>query len=303
MHNLMRCPAHCSMLLLSLLLTIVAVLPASAQVVRGRVVLADDATPIGEVAVTIFQAGTPIFAVESDSLGIFEIELPAAAEYTLIATRQGFASIGPATFDAPAGRTLDMVLQMTRDVVVLNPLNVRVRANPRNSLDAALQRSTDNRHFGVGFHMNRKEIDAAKRSSLPELIASMTPNVQLVQQRPPMKPSGEGRGFNYSPVPGTLPEEYLAITRSGSLCALALFVDGIRVTGSTFDGLPAPGNVDTVEVYPGPHQTGGYLDPNGCGIALVWTRRDTPTPAYRRTVLGSAVLAGMAALAAVVLVN
>jgi hypothetical protein len=285
--------------LLTLVVMLASALPASAQAVRGRVVEADTNTPVGSVTLTVFGSGTLLQAVEADSLGSFEFALPAAGEYTLIAVGDGYKMIGPVPFSAPAGRALSMTVRMARDVVILDPLEVTVRAFARNSLDAARQRSTDNRHFGVGFHMNREEIVASKRPSTIQLIESMTPIIRFVSRRPEMAASGRG----YSPVPGQLPEDFLAVMRQGSLCPLALYVDGIHILGATPDALPAPDLIDTVEIYPGTHPRSGYVDRNNCGLALIWTRADAQPSRYRRTLLGSLVLGGMAALAAVVMTN
>jgi hypothetical protein len=280
---------------LAALLLLLSALPLSAQVLRGRVLNAESERPVAEAVILIFAGTTLIDGVEADSLGNFEVALPAAGEYTLTVNKAGFMGVGPAAFNAPADRILDVVITMSDAVIVLDPLAVNVNATPRTSIDGARRRSTQNRRLGVGAHMNQDEIRKSQRVETGDLITSMLAQIQYADIRPPMVASPGGRG--YSPAAGALPERLVGVTRLGRFCPLALFVDGVAVGRGDAAVLPHPDEIDTVEVYLGSHVEAGFYDRGGCGFALVTTGRTHGAAGYRRTLLGSSILASMLAIA------
>lgn len=297
MHTGRRCsialaPASAALLLM------LSALPASAQMLRGRVVAAGSEKPVTEAAILIFAGGSLIGGVDSDSLGNFEIALPAAGEYTLTANRTGFIGIGPATFTVPTDRVLDVVLTMSDAVMVLDPLAVDVIAVPRTSIERARFRSAENRKLGVGVHLNRAEIRKSQRQETGDLLTTMTPQVRYGDIRPPMTANGRG---GYSPVQGHLPKRLIGVTRMGRFCPLALFVDGVTAGRGDTAVLPHPNEIETIEVYVGTQIQDGFYDHGGCGFALVTTSAPESEPRYRRTLLGSSVLAAM--LGIIILAN
>jgi hypothetical protein len=281
-------------LLMTSLLSGLSSLAAHGQTVRGHVVEVGTGTPIGFVDIIILSGPAPVAVVETDSLGHFELELPGPGSYVLIARRTGYTDLPPAPFSAAAGRMLDIVVRMSQDAIVLDPLEVLARAQPRHSVARAVQRIQENRRFGIGVHMTRDEIEKTTRTEVSDLIQSMTPTVQRIRQLPRMVANGRG---GYSPEGVGDAVEMLAVMRRGELCPLRVFLDGVDVTAGGIDGIIAPHDMAAVEVYPGAFSRDGYVDPAGCGIALIWSAIQPPNSSgYRRTLLGSSVLLGLVAI-------
>jgi hypothetical protein len=256
-----RFPLHLSALLaLPLVLLPLAAQEASGQLLRGRVIHAIDGQPVPDVAVLILSDTTIVQAIITDALGHFETRLPRPGAYLISASRAGYETVGPEPLHAPPGRALDLVIRMDDNVVVLDPLTVRARSLPETRLDEARERIRHNRRFGVGLHLTRAEIEASQRHRMTDLLRVRRPT-------DPMR------------------------------CTPALFLDGARIHDYVrdLDGLITPGDVEAIEIYSGPFVRGGFRDPAGCGLLLVWSRRDARGN-YRFTWIGSGIIAGVLTL-------
>jgi hypothetical protein len=256
-------PLQCSLrfacvrgLLSVLLLSPLAAGPAAAQLLRGRVIHAGDGMPVPDVAVLILSDTTVVLAIVTDDRGHFETTLAQPGTYRVSASRSGYETVGPAPLEVPPGRMIDLVIRMANNIVVLDPLEVRASRQPLTRLDEARDRIARNRRFGIGIHMTRAEIQASQRNSMSELL------------------------------------RFRRTERTR--CIPALFVDGARVHDyvDDLDGIIAPGDVEALEVYSGPHVRGGFQDPAGCGLLLVWSRRDARGN-YKFTWIGSGIIAGV----------
>lgn len=249
--------------------------PADGQALRGRVLDAGSGRPLAEAAVLVHTNAVLHSALITDSLGTFAISLPGPGQYTLTASRDGYVTAGPVSFDAPAGRILDVVLRLSTGPVVLEPLEVTARRIPSGPLGEARRRSLQNRRLGFGLHLDREEIDSSFAFSASELVRSMS--IQI-------------RSTELTAAGG---ENTLHTRRGGANCTLALFVDGVLInrTGGSLDDVISPDMIDAVEVYFGSTIVGGFQDRNGCGLVLVWSRRDSPR--YKFTWIGSSLLIGL----------
>jgi hypothetical protein len=252
-----RCLRHTARASLAVLLFLFPLAqPVSGQLLRGRVIHAGTGAGIPDVAVLLLSDTTLVRAVITDSLGAFEIELPRTGRYRISASRAGYRAVGPAPFTAPAGRVLDVVVRMADDIVVLDPLDVRARPMALTTVDRARERIERNRSRGIGTHITRAEIEAGSRNTLTDLLAG-----QRAQQ---------WRG-----------------------CRPALYIDGALIADYTpdLDVLITPDDIEAVEMYSGPVPRAGFQDRAGCGLLLVWSRRDT-RPRQRLTWIGSGVIVG-----------
>lgn len=248
--------------------------PADGQALRGRVVDAVSGRPLSEAGVLVHSSAGLYRALITDSIGTFTLNLPGPGQYTLTASRDGYMTVGPASFDAPAGRVLDVVLRLSTGPIVLEPLEVTARRLPSGPLATARQRSALNRRLGFGLHLDREEIDRSFAFSASDLVRSMS--IQI----------------GSTDMTADSAENTLYTRRGGANCTLALFVDGLLInrTGGSLDDVISPDMIDAVEVYFGATIVGGFQDRNGCGMVLVWSRRDAPR--YRFTWIGSSLLIG-----------
>jgi hypothetical protein len=255
--------------------------PCAAQQIRGVAVdTAGRAVP--GVAVEIrARAGAVLPVVSTDSAGRFGLTLPAPGLYDLRASRIGYSAIGPTELSVEGGQDLEIVLRMSTDAILLEPVEVTVRPAARSRADEVRNRIEWVRRLGVGSTMTREEIDARAAPTLPSLVGSMSPRVRTV-----------------APITGR--ETILLASSSYELgvCEPFLYIDGVRVRVDEVLGsrVLAPDNLEAVELYVGAAQAPAqYMAGAECGVVLFWTRVGTdeaaPRVSWKRIALGAAIAA------------
>ena len=113
--------------------------PASAQVVRGRLVDASDDAGIGGAMMSLMdRRGTQLSRVLSRDSGLFELDTPISGTYRLRADRIGYATTFSDYFDVAAGDTLSFRMVAAIQAVSLKGISAegdrRCRVRPEDGL-------------------------------------------------------------------------------------------------------------------------------------------------------------------------
>ena len=228
--------------------------PASAQVLRGRVVEAVTETAIPGATVRLLDRHDQSVAMAiAGATGGFILSAPRGADYTLTVEQLGYArmTVSSVQLDDEAA---DMVLRLTIEVIPLSPLNVEVEARVRKLERVGFY---DRRRLGLGTFIDREHISDHARTA-GDVLRNVA-GLRLIIQ-----------GY-FTDVQA----------RGMASCRPAIYLDGAlasgprrSVTSFNLEDLPAP-DIEAVEVYPGsasvpPQYTGGN---SMCGIILFWTTK------------------------------
>ena len=236
------------------LLLLLAVTPAAAQEIRGR--LLEDATglPIEAAAVTLVdEKGVDLGTVLTDSAGQFLLRLPTGGRYTLRAERLGYESVTGGPLDAATNDTIQVEFRIAADAIPLDPLVVIAQAKVRYLDRVGFY---DRQRTGFGYFLTRKDIRMRYSQRMTDLLRSI-PGVRVVG-RPPSQD----------------------VVMRGSNCLPQIVVDGViaRRGGDRalmyIDDFVIPMDIEGLEVYRGaselPAEFGGKT--SGCGVIAIWTR-------------------------------
>ena len=218
----------------------------AARFVVGVVV--DHGTGEPLAAALVFIGGGPLGQRErgarlTDEQGRFDFGEVPAGTYPLRVARQGYRTMS-ASITVTAGVTLDLVLPLSTQAILLEPIIVTAERSLSEVRSAAARRTS-----GAGFVVTRAEIEERR----PRLISDMLHRVP---------------GGMVVPSP---PFGYQLLLRSQ--CQPGIWVDGVELPGAEgIDQLLTPGDVEIVEVYHG-LELPVELGVNACGGVVAWTRR------------------------------
>lgn len=268
---------------------------AHAQVLIGTVTSVPGDSAIAGAAILIYTGSSTIVrTATSGARGHFEIRLPGAGTYLLLANHPDYADTPTRMFTVEQDNTYHVEVWLPRDVVAIEGIevNVSIRRLPRTPAEAANQRIRENRHFGIGMHMTREEIEQSGRTELADLVGSIDPfRVRMATM------------LDHPLMPNTR----LMSRKAGRWCPLRTYVDGVHFDGGLEEAGISPATLEAVEVYTDGHQHGGFIDPGGCGLVLISTQAPEPSPEVRiarSSIWGRAgALAGVAALLGVLFVG
>lgn len=234
-------------------------LTAQAQVLVGTVTGVPGDTAIAGAAILIYSgSSTVVRTATSDARGRFEISLPGAGTYVLLANHPDYADTPTSMFTVEQDNTYHVEVWLPRGVVAIEGIdvNVSIRRLPRTPVEAANQRIRENRYFGIGTHMTREEIEQSGRTELADLVGSIDPfRVRTASMLD-------------DPL---MPHTRLLARKAGKWCPLRTYVDGVHFAGGLEEAGISPATLEAVEVYTDGHQHGGFIDPGGCGLVLIST--------------------------------
>ncbi len=108
----------------------------------------------------------------------------------------------------------------------------------------------ERRETGLGSYFTRTEIQERK----PRLVSDMFYTVP---------------GIRVTSDPSFLGQNRLSIRNCG---APDIYIDGMRLTGTTLDALVIPDHVQAIEFYNRLEAPGQYARAGSCGAVLIWTR-------------------------------
>ena len=247
----------------------------AAQVLRG-VVLADSIGVAGASVSAMNSLGVRQ-QTESDSAGHFVIVLPEPGVYRVTVERTGYLAAGPVSVDAGFEEEVSLTIRLAT-FYELEPIEVTARRNYSKGAmrEAWEERVAWMRQLGIGRHLTRTEIEQRPGVDAAELLRGI-PRVRVVR-------SG------------------IVMTGSRGGCSPQVYVDGIRDVGR--QGILtqlSSHDIEAVEVYRSAAETPPeYIDFEGCGVVLFWTRRDLGAGGGRLTWARALALLGTLGLILIV---
>lgn len=237
----------------ALLLAIAA--PAGAQTVHGRVLERGSDAPIAAVTVEL-RAGDIVRArAQTDSGGMFDLDIPGAGIYRLSAERVGYAAVLSEQVRVASLDSLDVLFHMAADAVGLAPVQVTAAKRFTSPLIAAFYERAAARRQGR--FMTREQISVMRSVRTSDVLRRMAGLS--------MRPTRRGG----------------VTLRARGGCEPLVFIDGMHVNmyGTTFsvDELVRPDDLEGIEVYSGasvPIQfvRDGPMGTN-CGAVMLWTKQ------------------------------
>jgi hypothetical protein len=231
--------------------------------IEGRVLDGMTEAPVTAVLVELLGVSDqPVSRATTDDAGHFSLASLRPGRYRLRATRVGYAQALTAAVELAAGDTLNVIVRLTVEPVLLPALEV-VERSRRIDTDPVLGPFYHRLEQRLGgYFITREEIDQRRASQVTDLLQASR---AIVLGRP---------GF---------PGRAILITRTGRGCAPMVYLDGIPLTRSPTDPADAfdavnmvhPSSVDGIEIYRGvaslPAEFGGST--GSCGVVAIWTRR------------------------------
>jgi hypothetical protein len=243
----MRAAARCGSTALAVFLLAT---PATAQVITGRILDANNRAPIEAAAIALFDTlGATRGSTMSDSAGEFTVAAPAPGTYVLWVTRIGYQIAQTRPIEVRSGEMVEVELLLDVRAVELDPLTVVGRR--RENL-----RERDLREFGERVeYYGESHLGSTKLFTREFLV-----------------------GWEAFTVADLL-RFYPGLFRSaGRSCVPRVYMDGRVMMGRWPDIMEelrylAIYDIEGIEFYSGFGPTNSrFVDPNGCGVALVWTR-------------------------------
>ena len=242
---------------LLLLLLAPAARPAAAQVVHGRVAASVTDSALAGATVRMVRERSrrdtlrDSVRVSADSAGAFALEAPRPGRYRLTADAPGYRAATSRPLGIDADDTLQVVLRLAADTVLVEPLEV-VAATRALTL-AAQQFYARARAGRQGTFITRDDIERRHPVLTTDLLFR-APSLRRVPNR---------RGGGYA-------------VRGRGNCVPLVFIDGTRVTGgaASIDEWVRPQEVEGIEVYAGYATAPVEYAVRGddCAVILIWTR-------------------------------
>lgn len=266
--------------------------PASAQVVRGKVLDAatGDPVPQAEVAASTVE-GRAAGRARAGADGSFSLDLRAAGTFRLRATRSGYQPTLTDSLPVDVRESVEVELRLSASAVAIEPLRVTARVAPprRRNLEMAgvYQRERD----GFGQRLFREDLERQSNMNLGQILG----RVQGITRRQygpfeyiyfsrsmttGSQASGSGPG-RVAPGPAVLlaPRPNSTGQESGKYCLPVVYIDGtlaVYGTRNDINSLVNPNQIEAVELYSSaaniPAQYNGSNA--ACGVILIWTRSE-----------------------------
>ncbi|HYH79670.1 MAG TPA: carboxypeptidase regulatory-like domain-containing protein [Longimicrobium sp.] len=236
------------------LLLVCAAAPAAGQTVHGRVLERGTNNPVASATVEVRAGESVRGRVETDTAGMFDIEIPGAGTYRLSAERVGYVSVLSEQVQVAGLDSLDVVFHLTTDAVSLDPVQVSASRRATSPLIAAFYDRAAGRRQGR--FMTRSQIAATQASRTSDVLRRVAGLTFRTTRR------------------GTV-----ALRARGG-CEPLVYIDGMHVNmyGNTtsVDDLVRPDDLEGIEVYGGasvPIQfvRDGATNSN-CGAVMLWTK-------------------------------
>lgn len=237
---------------------LLAVRPASAQTLVGRVLDDLTGTPVATARVLLVDSlATAVAWAESDGDGRVVLRAPGAGVFRIYADRLGYGDLLSDTFALAAGGTAELELRLAPLPVELDPLVVTaLRRQTKLERQGFYRREAAS--LGTFFDITDVE---RWRPTLVTTLLRQVPGVHVMQGR-----------F------GAVVYSRRVRTSWGAWCPMRIVLDGFPLAPGEegLDGWVSPDAVLGIEVYPGHGGVGAPVQHRGtdayCGIVMVWTR-------------------------------
>jgi hypothetical protein len=213
--------------------------PATAQIVTGRVIDASNDEPLGGVTLTLLDARSETYrSFVSNDGGAFLITIAAPGTYLLRASRIGYATVESPPFGIGEGEVIEVEVLLDVEAVQLEPLTVVVR-RPETQLERDL----------------RGYFERAEAFGEPRLGATQIYTRESLQQWDAW----------------SLEDLFRDFVRWRPRCTPKVFVDGRRRSDDL--SMMSVFLIEGIELYAGSGpKSSRFWDPQGCGVILVWRR-------------------------------
>lgn len=235
-----------------------------AQTVSGRVTERTTGEGVSRAEILLLdESGHPRMATRSDSSGHYAMRAPRPGPYRLNFSRAGLSAVNGIAARLVGDSTT--IVNAVLDVGLTKLSDVTVRARPvvnappgnRTKYDEFLRRKA----VGMGTFLTREDIDSRPRHRIQEIFNGI-PGIKVRENGTTwylqsQRCSGKSiPGFRIG-KPKTAP---------------MIFVDGVRMTDSTYFAQIPPGNIEAVEVYQGAAQLPADARGDSCFAIFVWLR-------------------------------
>lgn len=235
-----------------ILLACLAVLPlatpaAMAQVVHGRVLDAATESPVPAAVVRLRTGGAERTA-DVDSVGRFVLAAPRDTAFRLEVSAPGYRESVADERRLARGDSLEVILRLSADTVVLEPLEVvAVRRRRSAQLEAFYARA---RLRAQGWFVTRAQIESRSALRTTDLLRR-APGIRLVETRGGVAVRGRG---------GCIPSVYL---------------DALPISAGLVDHWIRPNDLEGIEVYTAGMGPPEYVHRTTlCALILLWTHQE-----------------------------
>ena len=259
---------------------------AEAQRLQGRVVDGENRAGImGATLEVVDEAGEVLGQAETDSSGVFAVDLAAAGSYRLRVEHIAYRTLETEPIEVGRAEAVRVEVRMGRTVIPLEPLVIEARRDMGRL--AGFRERVEADPFGK--FVTREDIEARPGSTPTDLMQGI-PGVTL---RP------VGRVNN----PFALVTNLIAMRGTVGFCEPSLYLDGTRIhqaSDAPIDDMLSSGMLEGIEVYTTVGSAPAEYQPtNNCGVVLFWTREAEGTG--RRGIWR--IVAGVGAFAAILLLT
>jgi hypothetical protein len=240
--------------LLAIAFALLLPVAGSGQVIMGRVEA--DSLPIQYAEVVIADSTGEELHEATDADGMFSFTLPGPGTYQLRARHSSYAPAGPEPVTVEADEEVAVVIRL-QTPIPLTPIEVTARRRiARSAASEALdERLAWSEKTGLGRVLRRAEIERMPVSDVRDLLRT-TPRIRITAAGP---------------------TQHVWFANATGDCMPQVWVDGVRdVSRQGILDLITPFDLEAVEIYRSALEAPPeYTDPGGCGVILLWTRRDT----------------------------
>jgi hypothetical protein len=240
--------------------------PAAAQVLRGRVLDATNGQPVSQARIQVLNAdGRLVGRTTAAANGTFSLQLRVTAPVRLRAERTGYSPTLTQPVQVALLETVEVDVLMSVQALLVEPLTVVGRTQPKRRPSLALSGFYDREARGLGRFLRREEIERHANIDLAQVIDRLPGTTRI----------GPVIVFDRSSMVGVLRR---SASGAVSHCLPLVYLDGNRMAydRSGLSGMANPEHLEAVEVFSGSSQI--PTEYNGseaaCGVILLWTRKE-----------------------------
>ena len=230
--------------------------PLHAQQVRGQVLSSSDSGAVAGAVIQLRQGDAVAVQAITDSAGSFRLTAPGPGEYVVHVQHPDFPAVSR---ELTLARQDDVFLEVMLNVglIPLEPIRVvATRSAELTGVGGYYDRLDYYGNLGLGRFITRETLDAGGPQN-PSAYLGRVPFVAL-------------RAIRSS---STL---FLPVFRQRGRgeCVPAVYYDGKPISALQLDEVYGAAPLEGIEIYRGAQGPAIYSDPGGCGVILVWSRRD-----------------------------
>lgn len=253
----------------ALLLTALALPPAAGgQVLDGRVLEDGTDRPLASAFIMVHDAnGAALAGTLADADGRFSLTLDRAGTIVVQAQLIGYET-AEGRIDVPAGESVNVEFVLTATALPVDTLRVEARSRTQATFLQSVG-FDERRENGVGVFIDRVEIEERSPRKITDLLRGKR-GMRVIRQgrsNPDYDLRMRGSaGISLAGMSDCWPRIMLdgALVREGARGGQPL---------TTIDEIITPNLIAAIEVFRGPAETPTEFSGAGCGVVMLWTRR------------------------------